>query len=248
MYGPIFYTAGRTDAMNHAEAILRKQGCQFASKPDLSVTHLLLGVPAFETDGSLKGGGFLEDTLPSLSPQVKIYGGMLEGHISQALQTVDLLQDPFYVAENAQITAYCAVKLAMNNLHCILSGCPVLVIGWGRIGKCLAKLLRDMGARVTVSVRKPADRAILDALGYDTLYTGDISNSLLRFRVIFNTVPQCILPAEAMQAVGADCLKIDLASTPGMEAQDVIHARGLPGRFAPESSGALIAKTLLRLR
>lgn len=248
MYGPIFYTAGRTDAMNHAEAILRRQGCQFASKPDLSVTHLLLGVPAFETDGSLKGGGFLEDVLPSLSPQVKIYGGMLEGHISQALQTIDLLQDPFYVAENAQITAHCAVKLAMNKLPCILPGCPVLVIGWGRIGKCLAKLLRDMGARVTVAARKASDRAMLEALGYDSLSTEGLGYSLVRFRVVFNTAPELILSAEDMQTAGADCLKIDLASTPGMEGQDVIHARGLPGRFAPESSGALIAKTLLRLR
>ena len=248
MYGPIFYTAGRTDAMNHAETILRKKGCQFASKPDLSVTHLLFGVPAFETDGSLKGGGFLEDILPSLSPQVKIYGGMLQGHIPETFQTVDLLQDPFYVAENAQITAHCAVKLAMSKLPFILHGCPVLVIGWGRIGKCLAKLLRDMGAHVTVSARKFSDRSILEALDYDSLDTGNLAYSLPRFRVIFNTVPTTVLSAQDMQFAEAECLKIDLASTLGMEAPDVIHARGLPGRLAPESAGALIAKTLLRLR
>jgi len=32
-----------------------------------------------------------------------------------------------------------------------------------------------------------------------------------------------------------------------MEADDVIWARGLPGKEAPESSGELIARTVLRL-
>jgi len=248
MYGPIFYTAGRTDALLRAETVLRQQGCQFASQPDLTVTHLLLGVPSFEADGSLKGGGFLEDILPALSPQVKIYGGMLGDRIPKGYHAVDLLEDPFYVTENARITAHCAIRLTMEKLPCTLHGLPVLVVGWGRIGKCLAKLLKALGAYVTVAARKEADRAMLDALGYDTLDTKQLSGCLLRFRVIFNTAPEMVLPAEVMESAGADCLKIDLASKPGIDAPDVLFARGLPGRYAPESSGALIAKTLLRLR
>ena len=42
-------------------------------------------------------------------------------------------------------------------------------------------------------------------------------------------------------------MKIDLASVKGMEGGDVIWARGLPGKDAPESSGVLIGKTVLRL-
>jgi hypothetical protein len=44
-----------------------------------------------------------------------------------------------------------------------------------------------------------------------------------------------------------DCLKIDLASHRGIEGEDVIWARGLPGKDAPESSGKLIVKTAIRL-
>ena len=248
MYGPIFYTAGRTEALLRAEAILRKQGCRFASEPELSVTHLLLDVPSFAADGSLRCGGTLTDILPSLSPQVKICGGLLEGHIPEGYQAVDLLADPYYVAENARITAYCATRLAMDRLPCILYGCPVLIIGWGRIGKCLGKLLRDMGARVTVAARKASDRAMLEALGYDSLSTEGLGYSLVRFRVVFNTAPELILSAEDMVYAPEEQLKIELASRPGMEASDVIRAGGLPGKDAPESSGALIAQTLLRLK
>lgn len=248
MNDPIFYTAGRTDPLIRTEAILRSRGCRFASEPDLCVTHLLLDVPSFGEDGNLKGGGSLDALLPAFSPQVKIYGGLLRGRMPDGYRATDLLEDPFYTAENARITAHCAAALAMKRLPCILYGCPVLIIGGGRIGKCLAKLLHNMGARVTVAARKAADRAMLEALGYDTLNTEDLGYSLVRFRVVFNTAPEMVLSAEAMQYAPADLLKIDLASRPGMDAPDVIWARGLPGKDAPESAAALIARTILRLR
>lgn len=247
MNGHIFYTAGHTDALDCAVTELKRKGCIFATQPDKTVTHLLLGVPSFDADGSLKGGGRLSDILPSLSKDVTILGGNLNRAVPEGYKAVDLLRDPLYLAENAQITAHCAVKLAMTHLPVTLQGCPVLVVGWGRIGKCLAELLKRIGAIVTVAARKETDRAILSALGYETEDIHTLGYGLLRHRVIFNTVPIMVLPKEAMQYCAPDCLKIDLASAMGMDAPDVIWARGLPNKDAPESSGRLIARTVLRL-
>lgn len=243
-----FYSAGHTDALAYAIKALREKGCVFAQQPDHTVTHLLLGVPSFNPDGTLKGGGDLEQVLACLPKSVTIFGGNLQHPALTDCKTVDLLQDAIYLAENARITAHCAVKHAMERLPVTLWGCHVLVVGWGRIGKCLAALLKNMGAIVTVAARKEADRAMLRALGYDALDATNLDYSLLRYRVIFNTVPVMVLPAAAMQHCAADCIKIDLASKPGMESDDVIWARGLPNQDAPESSGALIAQTVLRLR
>ena len=241
MIEPVFYTAGSTDALRFAQTILMKKDLPFVQAPDKSVTHLLLGVPSFEPDSTL------EDLLSQLSPDVTVCGGKLQKPLLDGYRTIDLLEDPLYVAENARITAHCAVRLAMQKLPATLWNCPVLVIGWGRIGKCLTQLLHAMGARVTVAARKEADRATLLALGYDAIDTQGLGNSLGRFRVIFNTAPVMVLPKEDIQQCAQDCLKIDLASCPGMDAPDVIWARGLPGKDAPESSGELIARTLLRL-
>ena len=57
-----------------------------------------------------------------------------------------------------------------------------------------------------------------------------------------------IFPKDKLKYCQEDCLKIDLASLPGMDGSDVIVARGLPNLEAPESSGHLIAKTVLRLK
>lgn len=244
---PVFYPAGHTEALGYAVLELKRKGCIFTDRPDRSVTHLLLPAPAFDSDGSLKGGGILHDILKPLSPEVTVLGGNLMHPALEGYKTADLLRDPLYLAENADITAHCALKLAMSKLPVTLRGCHVLVIGWGRIGKCLARLLKQLGAIVTVAARKEADRAMLLALGYDIEDTTGLSYTLLRYRVIFNTAPFMVLPKEAMQYCREDCLKIDLASAQGMEAEDVIWARGLPNKDAPESSGALIARSVLRL-
>lgn len=248
MNGQIFYTAGRTDALQFAQAKLRELGCVFAHQPDDSVTHLLLDVPSLDPDGTLRGGGSLEEICEKLPEGVTVCGGNLSTPVLTGYKTVDLLKDPLYLAENADITAHCAVKVALTRLPVTLKSCPVLVIGWGRIGKCLARLLRQMGASVTVAARKETDRAMILALGYDSIDTCALAPSLLRYRLIYNTVPVQVLSEDDLAECRPNCLKIDLASKSGMAGKDILWARGLPGKDAPETSGELIARTILRLR
>lgn len=234
----IVYVAGFTQAMSHCIQVLKQEGFTIVSEPNQQVTHLLLPVPSFTADGMIMGGGNLATLLTLLPKDIVVIGGNLDRSELDYYTTVDLLQDEGYLAENAQITAHCAIKLALNQLPVILDECTVLVLGWGRIGKCLAQLLRQMGAKVTVCARKETDRSILKALGYETTDYRQVN--LNRYRVIFNTVPTMLFPI-----CPGDALKIDLASRLGLGSPDVIWARGLPGKDAPGSSGALIAKTLM---
>lgn len=234
----IIYAAGYSPAMSYCIQTLKQAGFTLLSEPSQQVTHLLLPVPSFAPDGNIIGGGNLSTLLTLLPKNVIVIGGNLDRPELDYYNTIDLLQDHTYLALNAQITAHCALELALNQLPVILDGCSVLVIGWGRIGKCLAKLLQQLGADVSVCARKETDRSLLTALGYHALehQQADLS----RYRVIFNTVPTMLFPV-----CPGNGLKIDLASRLGLGSEDVIWARGLPGKDAPESSGTLIAKTLI---
>ncbi len=238
MKGCCFYTAGYTAATACAVRRLQNAGIPFSSEPDPKVTHLLLPIPSLQDDGMIRGGQALSDVLDTLPKGISVFGGNLPE--LKGYKVYDFLKLPTYVAENAYITAHCAVRLIMDKLPMALRGCPVLVIGWGRIGKCLGALLKGLEATVTVAVRKENDRAILGALGYHAVDIPSID--LSGYQVIINTVPVMVLPQTP-----ENCLKIDLASQPGMGGTDIIHARGLPGKDAPESSGALIARTVLHL-
>ena len=233
-------SAGHSAALGYALRILKEEGCVILPCPDKTATHLLLPVPSFGPDGQLVGGGDLEAVLSHLPKSVTVIGGNLNNPLLNGYHTIDLLQNPSYVAENASITAYCAVGLAEKRLPVIWKHLPVMVIGWGRIGKCLALLLQQMGARVTVAARKEADRALADALGYQAVPTEGLSTN--GYRVVFNTAPEMIVP---------DCrgegLYMDLASKPGLGGDNVVVARGLPGKLAPESSGRLIAHHVLTI-
>ncbi len=239
MHNCNFYTAGYTTALSYAINHLKAHNYTILSKPE-GATHLLLPVPSFDADGRIKGGGDIQCLLEQLPNNITIMGGNLNQPALASYHTVDFLKDPLYLAENAMITAHCAVKIAMSKMPIVFQGCPVLIIGWGRIGKCLAKLLRDMGANVTVAARKDTDRALLQALGYNTIDTAHLDTG--SYRVVFNTVP--VMICQDSPGIG---LKIDLASSLGLGSKDVLWARGLPNSDAPESSGRLIAKTAIRL-
>ena len=117
----------------------------------------------------------------------------------------------------------------------------MLVIGWGRIGKHLAAILAQMGADVTVAVRKQPHLEALQKIGLQAVLLPELAPA--QYATIFNTAPAAVLD-------GAQCQKdaqlIDLASKKGITGEGVIWARGLPGKDAPEESGTLIAKTALR--
>lgn len=243
----ILCTAGNTAALRFARQQLYDRGMTVTDLPAPDVTHLLLPVPSFEADGRIKGGGILEHILADLPENITVIGGNLQHPALTGYNTIDLLQDAQYLAKNAAITADCAIRIAGAQLPRVFSGCPVLIVGWGRIGKCLAAQLQAMGARVTVAARKEADRGILRALGFCTEDPARLGHNLMRYRVIFNTVPFPVLSREQICHCQPECILIDLASKKGIDGSNVIWARGLPGKVAPESSGQLIAKTVIRL-
>ena len=247
MNGILLYSAGNSPAMQFTCRNLEDHGFAFSPDPAPDVTHMLLPVPSFSTDGRIRGGGILEHILGDLPENLTVIGGKLNHPALQGYPTLDLLHDPLYAAQNAAITADCAIMVAREKMNTVWQRCPTLVIGWGRIGKCLAQQLKQMGANVTVSARKQQDLSVLQALGYGAVHTDDLARTLPRYRVIFNTVPALILTAQQCKSCDPDCLMIELASTPGIEGNNVVSALALPSRFAPESSGKLIASTVIRL-
>lgn len=238
MTGYLFAAAGRSGALDHCVRILQEKGISFAPQPCPSATHLLLPVPSLDAQGHIKGDGFLPQVLGYLSPAATVIGGNLPADLLDGHPCIDLLQDEEYVCQNAYITAHCAMALAAERLDTTFRDCRCLIIGWGRIGKCLADVMDRLEAKVCVAARNFKDRAMLEALGYCAVPVSEIDPNA--YDLIFNTAPQLLLP---------DCkgkaLKIDLASKPGITGPDVIWARGLPGKMAPAAAGNQMARRIL---
>lgn len=237
---PKLWALGTTPA-HKAACRLLKASYSITDSLEPDIAGVLLDVPSFRSPLLTP-----EALLSQLPAGTAIIGGNLTPVKDKGHPLLDLLADPEYAAKNADITARCAIRLACGRLEQTLDALPVLVIGWGRIGKCLAKHLRALDAQVTVYARQPKDRAMLAALGYRVLPDVPENCDLTHFRLIFNTAPAPMLSEEKTTALDS-CLLFNLASTPGMAGERVITARGLPGLLAPESSGQLIAQTVQKL-
>lgn len=220
-----------TAPLTHGARILQSSGIQILDSPE-EADYLLYPSPTPLT------------ALGEYCHGATIIGGNLD-FLNTNVNRIDLLKDPYFLADNAAITAEAALGLMLSRLTCAISESEILILGWGRIGKCLTHQLTHLGAPITVYARKPEDRAMLRGLGYHPITDEELPRVLPAFRCVVNTVPAPILTEQDAARLRPDCFKLDLASIRGIPGNGVLHARGLPGKYKPESTGKLIARTIL---
>ena len=178
--------------------------------------------------------------------------------VEKGLRVNDMLSVEAFEIKNAYITAEAALSIAMNSISKNICGARVAVTGFGRIAKQLARLLAALGAHVTVAARKESDLAFAGTLGYSCLkIEGDRWNDslLCGYDIVYNTVPHRIFDRDFLLALDKKTLLIELASVPGgfdiCAAQElgtnISWALSLPGKYAPESAGAIIAECVGKL-
>lgn len=221
---------------------------------------LILPLPAFAPDGTLTSQGGTQITaaeiLAGLRPTAKIFGGKLQGAAGMfhngGFAPVDYMALETVAAANAVPTAEGAIQIALARMKITLQDSCCLVIGWGRIGKILARKLQLLGAKVTVSVRRPADAAMVRALGMCSDTTG-VYGGGLDYDLVLNTVPAPVLDQAALMRTRPDVLILDLASAPGgvdfaaaqRLGRTALPALGLPGKTAPKTAGRIIKDAVL---
>lgn len=156
---------------------------------------------------------------------------------------------------NAISTAEGAIQIAINETPRNVHGNNVLVLGFGRIGKVLSKMLDGIGAHVACEARKTTDLAWIKAYGYEPINLIELKEHLHKFDIIINTIPYIVLTKEMLQEVKEDALIIDLASNPGGVDRNAIKELGikfnwalsLPGKVAPITSAEFMKETLLNM-
>lgn len=232
------YCAGTTPALIHARRHLSEAGFRIIDSPEQNVMHLLLDVPSFQP-GIWTDSKF-DTLLSSLPEDIVVWGGNLFHPALHSYKVVDLLQDECYLQENAHITADCTIPIAEAVLRCPWPEASALIIGWGRIGKSLSIKLKHLGCRVTISSQNDTHRSEANAQGFRVIEAPDNTQM---YRLIVNTAPAHVLTAPD----DTSTVLLDLASIKGITGNNVIQARGLPGKLAPQRSGKLIADTILRL-
>ena len=156
-------------------------------------------------------------------------------------EIIDVLKLEELAVLNAIPTAEGAIQIAIEKSDITLHESNCLVMGFGKIGKILSKMLYGMGANVYCEARKESDIAFIKAYGYNDIYLKDLSQYLGKFDFIFNTIPNIILDKTNLSYIKKECIIIDLASKPGGVDFDYANSINLKTYWAlalPRKSGS----------
>ncbi len=170
------------------------------------------------------------------------------GYNFENINCIDYLKLDDFCLLNAVPTAEGAIAYAINDTPFCLWQSRVLVIGNGKVAKILIDRLVALKCDVTVSARKNADFAWLQALGIKHIHTNDVSKSTNKFDIIFNTIDvklfdeyENLKSCYLYDLSTKGCIDFDLAQKSGIKATKL---PGIPGKVAPDTAGKIIGQTV----
>lgn len=232
---------------------------------DMSEKADVLILPIFQSDKNeidcrSHGTVTFASLLPFLKKNAMVVGGRMsqgqrEYFTSNGFEVKDYFNRDELVIKNCIPTAEGALQIALQELNRTVYKSRVLIIGFGRVGKACGRLFKAVGGDVVCTARKYSALAEGENMGLESFHLKELCAHIDSFDVIINTVPAMILDEQMLKNVGKDTLVIDLASKPGgvdFESalkmhKKVVHALSLPGRTAPETSGKIIADTIMNM-
>lgn len=145
-----------------------------------------------------------------------------------------MLSDEIFADQNASLTAIATLNI-LSDFKISPSDAKILIIGFGRIGVHLSKILWGLGAKYDVASTSSARQA--RAFAHEVMSLGELDFS--KYDVIINTAPVPIIAKPS-----ATTLYIDLA---GEFYKDInlmkngsAYFGGLPAKYYPKSSAKLI--------
>lgn len=168
------------------------------------------------------------------------------------VETAELDEIAIY---NSIPTAEGAIEIAIHEMAITLHGSNALILGFGKIGMTLARMLKGIGSKVSVTARKTLDLARIEEQGHEALTYETLHETIDKMDVIFNTVPSLVLTRNLLELLKPEIVIIDLATKPGgtdfLVANQLglkaIHALGLPGKTAPLTAGKILSKAYPKL-
>lgn len=234
-------------------------------KKAIQEVEIVIGPIPFSSNGKTINMPFsdkeisIREMMHVINAKVLIAGGIAPEVYEMAndeyIEIIDIMKREELAVLNTIATAEGTIQVAIENTNKIIHGSEILILGFGRIGKVLARKLAGLSAKVTCAARKDEDLAWIQAYGHKATNINSIGENLKLYDIIINTVPHIILNEERLKYIKKDCLLIDLASNPGgIDKKSVkdnklkfVWALSLPGKVAPITTAEFIKDTIYNI-
>ena len=115
------------------------------------------------------------------------------------VKIIDLMNNESLAVLNTIATAEGAIEIAIKKTEKTIHGSNVLILGYGRVGKVVAKKFARLSANVTVAARREEIFAWIEADGYKSTNINELGDNLKEYDIIINTPPTLILDKEKLR-------------------------------------------------
>ena len=232
-------------------------------KKTIQEVEIVIGPIPFSSNGKTINMPFsdkeisIREMMHVINAKVLIAGGITPEVYEMAndeyIEIIDIMKREELAVLNTIATAEGTIQVAIENTNKIIHGSEILILGFGRIGKVLARKLAGLSAKVTCAARKDEDLAWIQAYGHKATNINSIGENLKLYDIIINTVPQPILSDKHYSLLSKNTVLFDVSSQPFGFNKDLacknhlslITCPGIPGATAPKNAGELIAKSII---
>jgi dipicolinate synthase subunit A len=195
-------------------------------------------------------------TIDQLTGGEVVIGGKADNEALALFNSLDvkyfnMLDDEIFQARNARLTAEGTLDIILSHSFLSLDRLKALVIGFGRTGSAVVKILRDVGiGRLTVATTSSLRPAM--AFADNVIKAKDFD--FTPYDIVINTAPQQIIDDKEVLTMSPNAIYIDLASKPALSLNfakylgiDAEIYPALPAKTAPISAGEAIAEYVRRV-
>ena len=151
-------------------------------------TEIVIGPIPFSSNGKDINTPFSEHTISirefmhEMNAKILIAGSILPEIYDLAndeyVEIIDLMKREELAVLNTISTAEGAIEIAISNTNKIIHGSEILILGFGRIGKVLARKMAGLSAKVTCAARKDEDFAWIRAYGHKATNNKTLGESI----------------------------------------------------------------------
>ncbi len=232
----------------------RLRECERRLSPlDLGVTLLLLlPIPTTRDKEYITGTSRgLSELYPLCTQGALVAGYGIPSDVREKMESLgarvfDAGLDEQFLLANAELSARGALAYLLTDTPLDITDMSIGVIGYGRIGRELSRLLLFLGAHLTVYTKRASLAADLAALGIDAEVISQ-DTDLAELDAVFNTAPESIISVERIAALPEKTRIIDLASGSIFEpSARLTKLSSIPEAMYPISAGRLYSEAIIR--
>lgn len=190
------------------------------------------------------------EILPDSNVYYFIIKPEIKAELEKKCKLYCVMTDEGFTKQNSYLTAEGALAYVILNTDKALPSLNILCLGYGYLGKAIVNIFNSLGIKIAVSARNESRLSEVAKLGNRTYPLCEVSEVLIDYDVIINTIPATLFdetvllkPTAFLLELASNVYAFDYSKIYGAK---YIIAKSLPSKTSVVSAAELLLSTIIK--